>query len=98
MAGSKGKRAKQFLHTAPVLPPGQACRSTRPLCSLDSTQSVSCSTAWGVKVCLDPCWGEQWGWLREEGLRQPALGLVCTMHEALARWREEVPALLGCSI
>lgn len=52
----------------------------------------------GVKVCLDPCWGEQWGWLREEGHRQPALGLVCTMHEALAGWREEVPALLGCSI
>lgn len=52
----------------------------------------------GGKVCLDPCWGEHWGWLQKEGHRQPALGLVCTMHEALGRWREEVPALLGCSI
>lgn len=50
---------------------------------------VSSSTAWGWKGCLDPCWGEQWGWLQEQGHRYPALALVCTMHEAVVRWKRK---------
>lgn len=50
---------------------------------------VSSSTAWGWKGSLDPCWGEQWGRLQEQGLRLPALALVCTMHEAVVRWKRK---------
>lgn len=55
---------------------------------LDSPHWNPAAQPGGRKACLDLCWGEQWCWLQEEGHREPALGLVCTMHEALVRWRE----------
>lgn len=59
-----------------------AVKSGEPLAS---THRYPAAQPGGVKACLEPCWGEQWGWLAEEGHRQPAPGLVCTMHGALER-------------